>query len=196
MTKACAPETVSWSVCANGSHVLLSLLLPVHVLTISHHILKLLLAGVLHHNHGADPENIGKPIEHNAVCWTVISPWKQKQIRFESSITHCSHISTQMNIKQQRLLYLIKGWFHFYWFTGLRLREQTHVSRSIWIISIFAHVERAALCYVMWSKTSSRGTNTKTVQRNTASRYASQYILLKSLWKHTVCLQAAERNIL
>lgn len=60
-------------------HVLLAALyylLPVHILAISHHVLKLLLAGVLHHNHGADPENIRKPIEHDAVCWIVISPWK------------------------------------------------------------------------------------------------------------------------
>lgn len=67
---ATKPPTFFISVCTNDSGASL----PVHALTISHHVLKLLLAGVLHHDHGADPENVCEPVEHDAVRRGVVSP--------------------------------------------------------------------------------------------------------------------------
>ena len=56
--------------------------LPVNILAVVDHLQQLLLANVLHHYHGADPENIRKAIVDDAVGWTVISALKTQAEEF------------------------------------------------------------------------------------------------------------------
>lgn len=52
--------------------------LPVNILAVVDHLPQLLLTNVLHHHHGADPEDIREAKVDDAVCWTVVSTWRLK----------------------------------------------------------------------------------------------------------------------
>jgi len=50
--------------------------LPVDILAVVHDLQQLLLTHVLHHHHGADPEDVGEAKVEDAVCRTVVSTWR------------------------------------------------------------------------------------------------------------------------
>ncbi len=58
------------SVCEGGGG------LPINILAVVDHLQQLLLTNVLHHHHGADPEDIWEAKVDDAVCWVVISTWR------------------------------------------------------------------------------------------------------------------------
>lgn len=57
--------------------------LPVNILAVVNHLLQLLLTNVLHHHHGADPEDIREAKVDDAVCWIVVSTWRPTQMGFQ-----------------------------------------------------------------------------------------------------------------
>ena len=54
--------------------------LPVNILAVVNHLQQLLLANVLHHHHGADPEDVREAVVDDAVCRAVVSAWRQNRI--------------------------------------------------------------------------------------------------------------------
>ena len=54
--------------------------LPVDIMTVVDHLQQLLLTNVLHHHHGADPEDIREAKVDDAVCLAVISTWRYTHI--------------------------------------------------------------------------------------------------------------------
>lgn len=49
---------------------------PVNIQTVVDNLPQLLLTNILHHHHGADPEDIRETKVDDAVCWIVISTWR------------------------------------------------------------------------------------------------------------------------
>lgn len=56
--------------------------LPVYSLAVVNHLPQLFLTNILHHNHGADPEDIREAKVDNAVSWIVVSPWRYRHRKF------------------------------------------------------------------------------------------------------------------
>lgn len=49
---------------------------PVNILTVVDNLPQLLLTNILHHHHGADPEDIRETKVDDAVCRIVVSTWR------------------------------------------------------------------------------------------------------------------------